>query len=110
MNQTSKPEVTYQDFKAYRPDGSLKADIIKAYLHRQELSAFDLMDEYIKIGDDMLRLIVHPDVMETIKQEAQCLTLISVQFRISGHVAIAVPYREARIKTKKNNWGNGNGR
>lgn len=86
------PTITHEHFKAYREDGSLQPDIIKAFIIKQPVTAMDAVEGKIQIEEYLLQLVMHPDVRDGLKKEHAVQCIISVQFREHGHYAIALPY------------------
>lgn len=100
MSQTLKP-ITYKDFKAFKPDGSLHSDIIKAFLIRERVYAEDAAHKQITISDyKNLILLCDPEVLDNLKKQSYVDCLVSVQFRSSGHYAIAKMYQPKMQKDR----------
>ena len=88
MNQEKK--ITSADFRAFKSDGSLHPDIIKAFLCKAKVSVFDLQDGKISISDYKdLTLIVDDETIEALKYKRDVECIVSVQFRRQGYYAIA---------------------
>jgi hypothetical protein len=88
MNQEKK--ITSADFRAFKSDGSLHPDIVKAFLVRSKVSVFDLQDGKLSVSDykDLI-LIPDDEVIEALKHQRDVDCIVSVQFRRQGYYAIA---------------------
>ena len=100
MTHILKP-ITYKDFKAFKPDGSLHSDIIKAFLIRERVYVEDAIKHTITVSDyHGLTLICDPEVLDNLKKQSYVDCLVSVQFRSSGHYAIAKMYQPKMQKDR----------
>ena len=87
--QAKQSQITFKDFKIHNKDGSIKPDIIKAFIITRTLTPFDILDDEINENDHIMKLIVDPAIQERFRTDSNVNCIISCQIRKSGHYAIA---------------------